>query len=141
MLCAIIHAAFASYRNVLVPPSGAHTETPETIAAKLAHGGGLLAFIGDVPVAGVVYQPHETHMYLGRLAVLPVYRGRGIGQRLVEGVEARARTLGLPSVQLGVRLQLPGNQTFFERLGYRVIRAEAHAGSLNPTCYYMEKRL
>ena len=80
-LCALIHAAFAGYRDVLDPPSGAHAETPETIAGKLAHGGGLLAYVDDVPVAGVVYQPQNTHMYLGRLAVLPDYRGRGIGQR------------------------------------------------------------
>ncbi|MBE0690231.1 MAG: GNAT family N-acetyltransferase, partial [Anaerolineae bacterium] len=80
-------------------------------------------------------------MYLGRLAVLPAYRGTGIGRRLVEAVEMRARTLGIAAMELGVRIQLADNQAFFERMGYRIARAEAHAGFCNPTCYFMEKRL
>ena len=53
--------------------------------------------------------------HLGRLAVLPAGRGRGIGAALVRGIEARARTRGLSTVVLGAQTHAIG---FYERLGY-----------------------
>jgi len=141
LLCDIIHVAFEGYRSVLVPPSGAHKETPETIAGKLTRGGGLLAYAGDVVVGGVLYEPREGGMYVGRLAVLPAYRGLGIGRQLLEAVELRARARGLLALELGVRVQLTSNQAFFQSMGYRIKSAEAHPGFSQPTFYMMEKRL
>lgn len=141
LLCDLIHEAFEGYRDVLIPPSGAHKETPETIAGKLTHGGGYLAYVQDTVAGGVLYEPRESGMYVGRLAVLTPYRGAGIGRKLVEAVELRARALGLPAMELGVRVSLTGNQAFFQSLGFRIRSAEAHPGFSQPTFYMMEKRL
>ncbi|MCC6615999.1 MAG: GNAT family N-acetyltransferase [Anaerolineae bacterium] len=140
-LCDVIHASFEAYRDVLVPPSGAHKETPETIADKLARGGGIMAYSGETLIGGVLYEPREGCMYVGRLAVLPEYRRAGLGRQLLAAVEGQARALGIPAMELGVRTQLPGNRAFFERQGYRVKRADAHPGFSEPTFYMMEKRL
>jgi phosphinothricin acetyltransferase len=141
LLCGLIWAAFEEYRTLLVPPSGAHAETPASIAAKLAKGGGFIAYRDHTPVGGVLYELRPDHAYLGRLAVLPAYRGAGIGARLVEQVEAAARAAHLPALQLGVRAQLPGNLAFFEARGCRVIRPESHAGFDYPTFYILRKTL
>lgn len=78
-------------------------------------------------------------MYLGRLAVLPAYRQCGLGKKLVEAVEEKARTAGFNSVSLAVRIALPGNREFFERLGYKVTRYESHEGYTEPTFMVLNK--
>ena len=78
-------------------------------------------------------------MYLGRLSVLQPFRRYGVGQALMEYVEQRTRALGLPRVQIGVRTALPHLHVYYERLGYRVVRYEAHEGYTAPTYVVMEK--
>ncbi|MBL8163081.1 MAG: GNAT family N-acetyltransferase [Anaerolineae bacterium] len=141
MVAEIIRAAFEEYRGVLVPDSGAHAETAEKISAKMAKGGALLACEGERVLGCVVFYPDDGSMYLGRLAVLPAYRGYGIAGRLVEAVEARAREIGLPRVYLGVRVALPGNRAFFERRGYTFHHYDSHPGHESPTFMILEKHL
>lgn len=71
--------------------------------------------------------------------MLPAFRGRGLGVRLVAAVEARAAATGRGQVGLGVRLALPENREFFERLGYRRVGLDAHAGSPVPTFAWFAK--
>jgi ribosomal protein S18 acetylase RimI-like enzyme len=78
---------------------------------------------------------------LFRLAVLPSHRRRGVGRALVEYVETRALALGIPRVQLGVRMALPVNRGYYERLGYRFLEARAHSGYAEPTYVILEKKL
>ncbi len=134
-----IHRAFAEYGGVLAPPSGAHRESPETIRDKLRSGGALAALIDGEVVGCVLYQPEASYLYLGRLAVVPEHRQRGIARTLVAAVEDRARALRLPVVRLGVRTALPRNRAFFERLGYRVVGHGSHAGYAEPTFMMLEK--
>jgi GNAT superfamily N-acetyltransferase len=140
LIAAIIRSVFEEYRGLLVPPSGAHKETAETIATKIAKGGGILAYAGDA--AGcVVYYPEGDSMYLGRLAVIPAYRNQGVGKALVEAVEEQAKAAGFKRMRLGVRISLPGNRVFFERLGYTVTSYESHEGYSEPTFMILHKSL
>jgi GNAT superfamily N-acetyltransferase len=140
-LVALIHAAFEEYRGRLDPPSGAHRETLESVRDKLRTGRALLALVDGEPAGGVFYHRENDHVYLGRLAVLPQHRRRGVGRALVMYVEAWARSLDVPRTRLGVRVQLPANRAYFERLGYRVFRHEAHEGYSEPTYLLLEKDL
>lgn len=140
-LVAIVHAAFGEYRDRLEPPSGAHRETPVSIQQALHTGWAVLACINDTAAGCVFFHQENNHLYLGRLSVLPAFRRHGLGRVLTEYVEQRARALGIPCVQLGVRTALPHLQAYYERLGYRMVRYEAHPGYTVPTSVVMEKQV
>jgi ribosomal protein S18 acetylase RimI-like enzyme len=140
-IVAITRVAFDEYTSWLNPPSGAPNETPEKVRAKLVTGSGVLALIGDRVVGSVYYRAEAEHVYLGRLAVLPEYRGRGVGAALVAEVERRAREMGIARVRLGVRVALPHLRARYERLGYQVYEERTHEGFAEPTYLMMEKLL
>jgi predicted N-acetyltransferase YhbS len=137
----LIHRAFAQYDGMLVPPSGAMSETAETVAARLADENCLIALAGATPVGCVFYRKEENSLYFGRLAVLPERRGEGLARLLIAGVEAAARAARAEAVTLGVRVALPANFALFASLGYREIARTAHEGFSEPTSITMEKRL
>jgi hypothetical protein len=57
----------------------------------------------------------------------------------VAEVEALAAAAGRDRVRLGVRLNLPRNREFFERLGYRQVALDSHTGAPVPTFAWLEK--
>ena len=140
-LVVVLKAAFEEYRGRLDPPSGAHAETAAKLREVLRTSHAVLALAGDEIVGCVFYTPSGDHVDLFRLAVLPEYRRRGIARALIAYVEARARELGLPRVQLGVRTALTGNRAYYERLGYRLLASRMHAGYTEPTFVILEKFL
>ncbi len=141
LLIFILHTAFEEYRDKLDPPAGVFHETSDTIRQKMQEGFFVLALIGDLPVGCVFYQSEVTHLYLGRLAVLPQYRKQGVARALVDYVERQAVTRQISRVQLGVRLALPNLVKYYARLGYHTIRYEAHPGYTQPTYAIMEKEI
>jgi predicted N-acetyltransferase YhbS len=138
---AVTRAAFDEYLGQLDPPSGVHNETVETMREKLASGRSVLALIDDQVVGSVFYRPEPEYVYLGRLAVLPAYRNRGVGGALIDYVEQRARELGRPRVRLGVRVGLPHIRARYERLGYYLAEERYHEGYTKPTYVMMERHL
>jgi GNAT superfamily N-acetyltransferase len=54
------------------------------------------------------------------MAVLPGYRGRGIGSALIRWIEERAVRLGAAKIKLSARSQQPDNRPFYLRLGYAI---------------------
>jgi ribosomal protein S18 acetylase RimI-like enzyme len=135
----VIRSAFGQYRGVLEPPSGALALDAAAVRDLMKLGGILACECDGRIVACVFHRTHADHVYLGRLAVLPAFRGRGLGARLVAEVEALAVAAGRDRVRLGVRLNLPRNREFFERLGYRQSGLDSHAGSTVPTFAWLEK--
>jgi GNAT superfamily N-acetyltransferase len=83
----------------------------------------LLAFDGAKPVGiAVCFRGFSTFaarplLNLHDLAVLPEYRGRGIGRRLLLAVEQKARTLGCTKVTLEVLEANPARR-LYTALGY-----------------------
>jgi GNAT superfamily N-acetyltransferase len=140
-LAALVREAFEEYRGRLDPPSGAHAETPQTVCDRLRSGRVVLAMAGEGPAGCVFYEKEEGRLHMSRLAVRPVYRGRGLGRILIEYVEGQARALGLPRVRLGVRIPLAQQRAYYERLGYGPVEAGAHAGYVEPTYLLMDKKL
>ena len=142
LMTELILAAFEDHRGKIVPPSGAHNETPEKVRAKLEQGGGIIAYVHEVAAGCVVYYPESAEqMYLGRLAVLADFRQHGVGQALVAAVENKAQSEGYIRMSLAVRVALPRNRAFFERLGYSVTGYESHAGYSEPTFMHLMKPL
>jgi len=136
----VVQAAFAEYEGRLVPPSGAHAETADTIAERLELGA-LVAEVDAEPVGCLFYRKREHDLYLGRLAVLPAWRGRGVARMLVDAAEDLARDRDLEALTVGVRLQLPQNIGFFASLGFRPYDVGTHDGFAHPTFLWMKRLL
>ncbi len=91
-------------------------------AVRLARASGWLMF--DIPKPG----PGEFHVH--NLAVLPEWRGRGIGKALLLSVEERARQRGYTKCSLDVSVDNPDARGFYEHLGYRVTHTSVLRGRL-----------
>ena len=113
--------AFAEQRE-LTPPSGALSESPETVAADFATGGGLLLRDDDGRLLGACrVRPLGTAWVVRRCAVDPSYRKQGLGRRLVDEAAAWAVDEGALHLHVGVRDALPGNRAFWERQGFSLL--------------------
>jgi ribosomal protein S18 acetylase RimI-like enzyme len=71
------------------------------------------------------------------LAVLPAHRGRGIGQRLLEAVEAAGRAIGCCKITLEVREDNIPAQRLYRRCGFSGLDPRAGAARM----WFLEKRL
>ena len=141
-LRAVIDAAYSEHRGRLDPPSSAYAETGTSLHALLASGEeAFLALDGAQVLACVFSVQNGVESYAHRLAVAPAWRQRGLGRVLMATAEDRARGAGCTYMRVGVRLALPGNIAFFERLGYRSIGAASHSGYAAPTFQWMTKEI
>jgi tRNA threonylcarbamoyladenosine biosynthesis protein TsaE len=116
---AVTRAAFAA-NGALDPPSGALSETPESVAEDFAREGGvLLRADGGGLVATCRVRRLGLAWVVRRCAVDPSYRLTGAGRRLVEEAHAWAAEEGAVRTHVGVRDVLTGSRAFWERSGYR----------------------
>jgi predicted N-acetyltransferase YhbS len=140
---AVIRAAFAAQTVATDPPPSAVRESAASVAKSLAAPGqgGFVACAGPAIAGCVLWQVQPRGLYLGRLAVDPHHRGRGIAPALVAAVEAQARHLALPRLLLSTRLVLTDNRRLFARLGFVETEQHAHPGYDHPTFVDMEKEL
>lgn len=90
------------------------------IARKLTEQPELfLVAIEDGMPAGSIMAGFEGHRgWVNYLAVAPSQRGRGLGRRLMEEVEARLAERGCPKLNLQVRASNTAVIDFYRRLGY-----------------------
>jgi GNAT superfamily N-acetyltransferase len=137
----VIRVAFAAQPRSTEPPSSALKETAETVAAKIATGGGIGAFASGMLVAAVLWEIKAGALHVGRVSVVPAWRGRSLAWALIATCESEAKRRGLMRMTLRVRLELPENERLFERFGFERRELEAHDGFDKPTQAVMEKRL
>ncbi len=71
------------------------------------------------------------------LAVLPAYRRQGVGRRLLEHVERKARALGCCKLTLEVKEDNSRAQDLYQKMGFDGI----HAGGAGSTVWFLEKKL
>ena len=127
----LIQSAFAYMDGRVDPPSSMHRMTLESLDRSAAEG--EVWAIGSPPVAGFVLTRQPDALYVGKLAVAPTARGRGLARRLLDLADDRARVLGLPWLELQTRIELIENHATFAALGFRVIGETAHPGFDQPT--------
>ncbi|MBN8964025.1 MAG: GNAT family N-acetyltransferase [Rhizobiales bacterium] len=116
-LLALVHAAFEG----LQPPSSVLRETLADLAERLRVETALIAQVGDEIVGSVFCASKGDALYLTRMAVAPIWRGRGVGSALLRAAADEARRIGGARLTLRVRQNLPGNRSYFERRGFVVI--------------------
>ena len=102
-------------------------------------GTGYIVLLDDgYPVATCrFYEISETSVILGRVVVLPEYRGRGLGRTAVTEAEKWIKELGYDEIAIESRLVAVG---FYEKLGYtKADGAVVKSGSFD--CLRMRKHI
>lgn len=94
--------------------------TADWVRADLARGERYFILEqGDAPMACVAYEtPTPDLAYLNRLSVLPEYRRRGVGARLVRYVVDLARAAAVETISIGVIGEHAELQRWYRKLGF-----------------------
>lgn len=79
---------------------------------------------GGLPAGAAALAPHPDHLEIWSLSVDPARQNAGIGRRLLEAAEARARALGLSTLRLFTGAPLQKNIDWYHRRGYATEREE-----------------
>ena len=137
----LIRTAFAAQTRPTSPPSSALSESGETIAGKIAEGGGFGIFEAGALIAAALWRIDGGALHVGRVSVAPEARGRRLARALIGACETEARRRSVRRMTLKARLELPENERLFERCGFARLRVEAHPGYDASTTAVMEKCL
>jgi GNAT superfamily N-acetyltransferase len=138
-LLALVHAAF---RDLPIdPPSSVLKETAADFAARLKSEACFVIEAEGRLVGSVFCAPQDDALYVGRLAVVPAWRRRGVASALIEAAKAEARRIGARRITLKARIALASNIALFSRHGFAVVAEETHQGFAAPSSYAMELRL
>lgn len=136
----LTQAAFGGYRW-LAPPSSAIRETEDDVRRDLAAHGGILGWLQGVPAGALRFVVEPKLLNVRRVAVDPARQGLGIGRELMRWLHGYAAERGFQGIRLGVRAELPGNLTFYEKLGYQIAHTHYRPGSRDVHWYEMTRPL
>jgi len=85
-------------------------------------GAFLVIYAGGKPVAGGgIKRDDDGVAEIKRMYVVPAARRQGLGRRLLEALEDRARELGYARIRLDTGARQPHAQAMYERAGYHPI--------------------
>jgi RimJ/RimL family protein N-acetyltransferase len=114
----IQQAAYAPNRSLL-----GGEPLPLTLTPGAVLGAYEIWLAGDD--GALVLDPRPDHLVVWSVAVAPSAQGTGLGNRLLDAAESRARRLGLPTLRLYTGERLTRNVAWYERRGYAIERIEA----------------
>lgn len=117
---AVTDAAYHHYiERIGVVPQPMEADHAANVAA------GRVFVIGEPVIGLVVVEAFADHLFLDSIAVRPDAHGRGVGRRLLEFVDARARALGLAEVRLYTNAMMWENQRIYPKYGYELVERRA----------------
>ncbi len=137
----IVQSAFAQYIGKMPMPPEALNETLEEVTQVIGQGQTILAWDGPTAIATVRYQVHPDSLYARRLAVLPSYRGQGVGVALMEYLEELAPRLGCNLITLNTRQSIRYNLEFYQKLGYQITKFEPYPKAQDVTVWFSKQLL
>lgn len=89
---------------------------------ELGIGSSILIDVREALTTPPAYQPRGYEAYIYSVAVTPAWRGKGVGDRLLEYLHERARTVGKTTAVLEVaESNLPARR-LYERHNYTLVR-------------------
>ena len=138
-LHALLVDCFAYMDGRIDPPSSLTRMSPDVLAQKSTAETLVLAYAADqlVGCGFLAERPHA--IYLGKLAVAPRFRNRGILRAMIREAERLARQRGKPHLELQTRIELIENHRTFEALGFTRTGTTSHPGFTRPTSVTMRR--
>jgi len=122
-------------------PSHPSNCTEEWVKSDIEKGKIYFVAETETPVGCVVYDKIDDEVcQLGRLAVLPDFRMKGIGARLVQAVEIEAKNSGLEKVDIGIIAAHTSLKQWYLKLGYAEVK-KARFSQLPFEVLFMSKTL
>lgn len=120
----VIHAAFGA-RPALDPPSTAIHESPASIEAQLAAGGGIYASVDGQPAGALLLHPVPDRPGLiswHRVSVHPSFQRHGIATAMVDAALDYTAELGYVTVELFAREEITELIDFWRHRGFVIDR-------------------
>ena len=121
---------------------------------RLGHRLMLIADCNHFPIGQIFMQvgpEAKNRTYLYSFRVMDMFRGQGVGTRLIEEAETIALTYGYHAATIAAAKNNPRARQLYERLGYKVVAQDAgrwsyvdHEGRtryVHEPCWVLEKRL
>lgn len=141
-----LHALVTSVFGVLEidPPSSVLKESIADFRKRLDDEIALIAQTSNPAselIGSVFCARNDDSLYIGRLAVRDDFRRMGVASALIDAAKSVSRELGVGRMTLSARIALKSNVALFEKHGFVVTGATAHAGFSHPTSFDMELQL
>jgi GNAT superfamily N-acetyltransferase len=140
-LLALLREAFAYMDGRIDPPSSLDQMGPHALQLKAAQEALIVATEGDALIGCAFAALREDCVYVGKVAVHPSARGRGVARAMLAAAEDLARRHGRAALELQTRVELHENHATFAALGFQKVAETAHPGYTRPTSITMRKPL
>lgn len=117
------------------------TPKPDSIRLRFAEGPIWIAEQDGAAVGTVSGMPEGERFYIRSMAISPSVQRGGIGQKLLDELEAYAREKGFEKLFLYTTFVLPGAKSLYERNGFYVLRETEPEEWFDMGGLEMEKKL
>lgn len=122
-ISSVIREAFLPFRAEYTPGAFSYTTPPaEVILPRFDEGPIWVAETNGEIVGTVSGLPEGERFYIRSMAIKPSVQRGGIGQRLLDALEAHARAEGFEKLYLYTTFVLPAARHLYEKNGFYVLR-------------------
>lgn len=132
----LVRRAYAQWIPVIgrepLPMTADYEKAVRAHEIDLLHAEGHLVALIEVFAAA-------DHLFIENIAVSPEYQGKGLGHRLLDHAEAKAKGMGFWELRLLTNQAFATNVRLYRSVGFRIDRTEPHFGG--GTTVYMSKTL
>ena len=119
----LLYEAFAPFRSEYTPGAFEYTTVDaDIVRGRFSEGPIWLAMDEGEAVGTVSGLPEPDRFYIRSMAVKPAAQGRGVGQRLLNELEAYAKERGFKKLYLYTTFVLPAARPLYEKNGFYVVR-------------------
>ncbi|PRD53206.1 GNAT family N-acetyltransferase [Phyllobacterium myrsinacearum] len=127
---AIERASAARFHAVGMEQIANDDPTPAALLLERIGQNRLLVAVDKRPVAFVIFDVVDDHLYIEQIDVDPAHAGKRIGSALIGLVEDRARKEARMGLLLSTFLDVPWNAPYYRRLGFTDIPDDTLSAAL-----------